>query len=693
MALKNGTKSPIFDSFFDSFSIKNCIGKWNENWPKILTVNILTVHFWKMDVFWSFFISFLKNGARNEMENDEKKVSMSVFDVFLHAECHVSMFQCFNQPFTQNYHLAVPSLHRLAVTIFWRSKSISISFNIKTLHISCNFCWDRPPFLRLESLMISHWGCHAQGSISLPTKKCRLIIISFQEKGVARTPAPSNGLFEVHPSLSRRRDLSPIERLLVELLEEIFMLCISHSDYPPLINELAEPPISLCCVCKSWQKVASGFPGLWSAAFVCTDIINLNGWKKLPQILDRWFSRSNGLPLSFKFTSRNHVHEKVMGMFTAYITPFLHRFRHLDVDLLDFVCSIPMDLQLSASQPTQMQTIYPDISWSTLQFPQLESAIIRDNIDVYSHLETPLFPFAPRLQRLCMDSLSFIGGTPLQLILPWSQLTHLILVSILESHVWLQLFPMCPNLQHGLFDVYMDFTPTPTTAERVTFHHLVDLTFGFSDPINPSILGHFDFPALKTLRLQNDDFIASDGGDDMFWTASTHSRLCQQVTLLERLSLSGIWPFVCIFEAAAHVVELDLYHIGICEAVLSSLHRRSDGYSLLPNLRVLSMNIGGYSESQTDALANTIKSRRYVERGIEKLTLYPLRVSKKYVKRLTRKFQSLRDNRFIVEICDTMPSHWYRWLESTATAWREGIIDIEEWRRGKKELHIVERRP
>jgi len=33
-------KSPIFDSFFNSFSIKNWSGKWNENWPKILTVSI-----------------------------------------------------------------------------------------------------------------------------------------------------------------------------------------------------------------------------------------------------------------------------------------------------------------------------------------------------------------------------------------------------------------------------------------------------------------------------------------------------------------------------------------------------------------------------------------------------------------------------------------------------------------------------
>ena len=365
-----------------------------------------------------------------------------------------------------------------------------------------------------------------------------------------------------------------------------------------------------------------------------------------------------------------------MKTFTACVTPFAHRFRHLDLDLRYFVCPIPTDLQLSASQPTQMHSI----SWSTHQFLQLMSAIIRDDIEVYNDLETPLFPFAPRIQRLRMDKLSFTGGTPLQLILPWSQLTHLILVDLLESHLWLQLFPMCPNLQHGLFDVYEEFTPTPSIAERAIFHHLIDLTFGFSDPINPSILDHFDFPVLKTLRLQTDNIIRFHEADDGFWTATTRSRLCRQLAPLERLSLGGSWPFFCIFEAAAHVVELDLYDIGIIPPFLPWLLHSSDGYSLLPKLRVLSMDIGSYSELPADVLADTITSRRCAELGIEKLTLYPCRdsESQQYVKRLTGQLQPLINDGFILEVRDAMPSHWYKRLDPTATAWHEGIIDIEE---------------
>ena len=92
------------------------------------------------------------------------------------------------------------------------------------------------------------------------------------------------------------------------------------------------------------------------------------------------------------------------------------------------------------------------------------------------------------------------------------------------------------------------------------------------------------------------------------------------------------------------------------------------------------MNIDRDSELQTDVLADIIKSRRCVERGIEKLTLYPCRdsESQQYVKRLTGQLQPLINDGFILEVRDAMPSHWYKRLDPTATAWHEGIIDIEE---------------
>lgn len=87
------------------------------------------------------------------------------------------------------------------------------------------------------------------------------------------------------------------------------------------------------------------------------------------------------------------------------------------------------------------------------------------------------------------------------------------------------------------------------------------------------------------------------------------------------------------------------------------------------------MNINGDSELYTDVLADIIKSRRCVERGIKKLTLYPSETQEN-VKRLTGKLQPLINDGFIMEVCDTTPNHWYGRLDPTVTAWCESIIDL-----------------
>ena len=95
---------------------------------------------------------------------------------------------------------------------------------------------------------------------------------------------------------------------------------------------------------------------------------------------------------------------------------------------------------------------------------------------------------------------------------------------------------------------------------------------------------------------------------------------------------------------------------------------------------MLFRSIGSYSELPADVLADTITSRRCAELRIERLTLYPCRdsESQQYVKRLTGQLQPLINDGFILEIRDAMPSHWYRRLDPTATAWHDGIIDIQE---------------
>jgi len=201
-----------------------------------------------------------------------------------------------------------------------------------------------------------------------------------------------------------------------------------------------------------------------------------------------------------------------------------------------------------------------DTSW----IAHLKSAIVRDAIDVCNDRTTPLFPFAICLERIRLDKILFPVDSAHWLILAWSQLTHLILVKLLYSPLWHQIFSMCPNLQHGSFGVTRDL-PVENTR-RVAFNHLVELTVALNCPVNPSILSIFDFPALTTLKIATDDYY-HDKRD--CWSDAICHRFCEQVAPLRRLSLHGTWPFVLLLEVAPHVVELDLSYHFICRMFLS----------------------------------------------------------------------------------------------------------------------------
>ncbi|KAJ6564946.1 hypothetical protein DFH09DRAFT_1363928 [Mycena vulgaris] len=94
------------------------------------------------------------------------------------------------------------------------------------------------------------------------------------------TPAPpvlslaaAAEIAEIAPvtSATRMRDLSfslsgtnsPIQRLPVELLHEIFLACLPSAEYTPASRRLA--PLVVSWVCASWRAVALSLPSLWSS--------------------------------------------------------------------------------------------------------------------------------------------------------------------------------------------------------------------------------------------------------------------------------------------------------------------------------------------------------------------------------------------------------------------------------------------
>ena len=433
--------------------------------------------------------------------------------------------------------------------------------------------------------------------------------------------------------------------------------------------------MSLCCVCRSWRKVAYGLSGLWTALSVDMDVIDLEELKILPYLFEQWCARASHHPLNFRFKSDDRRHKQTGEMLNTFITSLSHRLRHLDIDSPNFNWLIQPYFEMYGGVGGS-----DDKPWSTLQFPKLKSAIIRDAIDVCNERTTPLFPFAPCLERVRLDKVLFPVDSAHWLILPWGQLTHLILVKLLYSHLWHQIFSMCPNLRHGSFNITRGL-PVANT-ERVAFNHLVELTLAFNYPVNPSILSIFDFPALITLKIATDDYY-HDKRD--YWSDAICHRFCEQVAPLRRLSLHGAWPFALLLEAAPHVVELDLSYHFISRMVPSILHGQGGENSLVPDLKVLVVQLPvQYSELEANQIADMIKSRivmkssRQKGNGLEKLVAFldfdsPAEVA--YMDMLRAKLQPFVDGGLLIEFKD-MTGPWFGRLDPATTEWHEGMTGI-----------------
>ena len=313
-----------------------------------------------------------------------------------------------------------------------------------------------------------------------------------------------------------------IQTFPVDLLVEIFLLSVS-ARLPPAIHVSAEPPTSLCRVCRSWQEVALGLPRLWTA--ICVDMNALpegseeNKW--LWESVHQWVVRASPFPLTFKFKFKHPSREspKLTTAFNAFVVPFAHRLRHLDIEAW-------------ISQRL----------WSDLQFPALETVILRGIVDVHDE-STVLFPSAPCLRWVCVfipvvpDHGHSNSGRLAKLFLPWNQLTHLYTGHTeLDIPEWQGMLQNCLNLQRGVFFL-SDRTPVQPLAfkQRVTLHHLVELTvIIFERSIFVTILSPFEFPVLRTLRVEGEE--ENDGPP---WAVGVHRIFFQKLLPLQMLCLGS----------------------------------------------------------------------------------------------------------------------------------------------------------
>ncbi|KAF9450730.1 hypothetical protein P691DRAFT_809564 [Macrolepiota fuliginosa MF-IS2] len=101
--------------------------------------------------------------------------------------------------------------------------------------------------------------------------------------------------------------ISPIRRLLPEILQEIFIQCLPATHNP--IMDSREVPLLLNRVCHFWRQVAYTTPRLWSSIHISIPETSLSMRfgsirTKSPALSDisAWLSRSGALPLSISIS-------------------------------------------------------------------------------------------------------------------------------------------------------------------------------------------------------------------------------------------------------------------------------------------------------------------------------------------------------------------------------------------------------
>ena len=413
-----------------------------------------------------------------------------------------------------------------------------------------------------------------------------------------------------------------------------------------MIHVSTEPPTSLCRVCRTWREVALNLPRLWTALSVDMDdlAVGAEEQKSLVNLVHQWVARANHLPLTFGFKLTGFGTDRPTA-FNAFVTPFAHRLRYLDI-------ASWIDRE----------------SWSHLQFPVLEVVI---------------------LHHWVVEDINLRSA---QLPLPWNQLTHLCIDYHLKLADLREIFRECHRLQQGIFALFCARPPSAESHEpkqRVVFHHLVDLTISFMRFIDVSILNPFELPALRTLRIEIDE---KNGGAS--WSEVVHDRFFQHLLPVQKIRLGSthglpLSVLILLLKAAPHAYELDLQVHDECRDIFYFLQHYPLGKDLLlPNLKILVVEFAPPCWLRRDSLeiniiSNVVRSRICTNKEgsrFEKLALYlgegP--EAEEVVDQLTTDLQPWVDDGFHLEFRGGASDHWSGCLGSAATQyWHGGLVGLD----------------
>ncbi|XP_006455719.1 hypothetical protein AGABI2DRAFT_121621 [Agaricus bisporus var. bisporus H97] len=164
----------------------------------------------------------------------------------------------------------------------------------------------------------------------------RLVVLGRREQ-------ETKHFIEVHEGF-----LSPIRRLVPEILQVIFWLClpVAHNS----VLSAKEAPLLLGRVCSQWRRIAYSTPKLWCSLHIAVPPLTYPQAQAMFEASEAWITRSGILPLSISISDFEQM-EVSEGQFRPYfelITKHARRWKtiHLHVplcDIKDFLMQLDVD--------------------------------------------------------------------------------------------------------------------------------------------------------------------------------------------------------------------------------------------------------------------------------------------------------------------------------------------------------------
>ncbi|KAF7330807.1 hypothetical protein MVEN_02419900 [Mycena venus] len=364
---------------------------------------------------------------------------------------------------------------------------------------------------------------------------------------------------EAHKAL-----MSPIRRLPFDIIEGIFVACLST--HRNCVMSAQEAPVILGRICSSWRNISLSTPRLWSRLHIVEPMLprlpvplSPSGRRLLEahrlrrlEVTNTWLGRSGECPLSISLESNleprvNPDSPPEPDLFLSALIPFAHRWQKIRL----------------AVHPSALQTLFP---LTAKDVPLLQHLQIHHSWDDFNGSLSRLTVLrGPSLARL---SLSGSLANSLDLPLRWNELTELSLFPSWNARhrhtcqVVMDILSTCPKLRTcGILVHHSPKAPLSNSVIECPFLHTLDLKCLDGTPAHTSgrLLNQLSLPNLQEFKLRGQQIPPRASNTDSLISCLAASPLLESITIdsdsFTRLSLMDFCRGLSATVRRLHIIE------------------------------------------------------------------------------------------------------------------------------------------